>query len=440
MKIVYSLLGIFIISIVVMGAAVELILSLGETFIFMCFSVPILYLTIFFSVNMVTRVRESNFKKSLLKPNERGVYPIPLNNAKVAGMVYEIALSFHDSQHIHVPHTFTYSPRLSTKNEGVEQQNVSRETLPSFDNLPFKDGHLFIGYDREHPFYTPIDKTLSTLIVGASGSGKTTLTRLLAYQYHQQGVKISIIDPHAKAGNESLLGSLEPFSFASGDDINILKMYEKMIKLRLNGDPDRTPHILFIDEFTELMNSEYSHLVESVVMTISNRARKVGIYCMALGQQFRKTSLSTELRNSFTNHIGLYGRKDNAEIASGNSEFARLVGQIKGYQCVFSSIHETKLIDFPNTKEEDLKRRIGFKTDSTPVRVLTTEPIKNGQDEPTLNPSGTQLDPEETAIISLFRSGMKPNEIAKEMYGIEKSGGAMQKANEKIYDALRKGL
>src|SRR5690606_13578842 len=137
------------------------------------------------------------------------------------------------------------------------------------------------------------------LTIGQSGSGKSTLLRCVLAQAAMQGPRFAVIDPHLDAGEESLAHSLQPLQSLmllppAGTEKAIsdtLKMITTVARQRLGGqDSDRTPLILIVDELTSILarGSNRDELLDPLGL-IAQETRKVGIYALAIGQQFQST-------------------------------------------------------------------------------------------------------------------------------------------------------
>lgn len=226
---------------------------------------------------------------------------------------------------------------------------------------------FLMGYDLQdgHAITADWRKLYSALIGGQSGSGKSTLVRSILAQSALQGGRFVVIDPHAGSGDESLAESLDPLRRlmlcdpASNDDAirDALAYVANVGKCRLAGhDKDRTPLILVVDELTGLLTrgAVADDLLTTLGM-IAQETRKVGVYALAIGQQFHSRVIDTTVRNSFVSFVSCRARRDVARVMSGSTEFARLAETLTTGQAAWMTpAGEVEVLAVPNTTQEHL--------------------------------------------------------------------------------------
>lgn len=258
---------------------------------------------------------------------------------------------------------------------------------PDFWSL-FNGGDLpragfLMGYDLQdgHAVTTDWRKLYSALIGGQSGSGKSTLVRSILAQSALQGGRFVVIDPHLGSGEESLAESLAPLRRlmlcepASGDDAirDALAYVANAGKARLAGtDTDRTPLILVVDELTGLLTrGAVADELLDTLGRIAQETRKVGVYALAIGQQFNSRVIDTTVRNSFVSFLSCRARRDVARVMSGSSEFARLVESLtEGQATWMTPAGEIEMLAVPNTTKEHIElvaKQVAGGWDATPT-------------------------------------------------------------------------
>lgn len=333
-------------------------------------------------------------------------------------------------------------------------------TVPSFGELwqsgqlP-KDGFL-LGYNLEDraPVFADWRKLYSALIGGQSGSGKSTLIRNILAQSALQGGRFVVIDPHFDAGEESLGASLTPLrskmlcDVASNEKqiVDALKYVGSVGQARLHGDGDRTPLILVCDETTGLLQrSGVADELEAVLGMISQETRKVGVFALCIGQQFKGDVMNTTVRNSFVSFLSCRARKDVARVMSGSNEFGKMASDLTIGQCVWMTPSgETLTLAVPNTTIHDLELVVGRDyTTSAPTSTPTSTDgdlddcgsgCGSGAEVPTSNrnltTSSTALDPRAQRVRSMLILGHSQNEIVKEVWGASGGRAYQQAADE----------
>jgi len=68
---------------------------------------------------------------------------------------------------------------------------------------------------------------------------------------------------------------------------------------------------------------------------IAQETRKVGVFCLAIGQQFSSTVMSTPVRNSFVSYVTCRTRRDVARVMSGSAAFGKAAETLTTGQAVW---------------------------------------------------------------------------------------------------------
>lgn len=426
-----KILGIFIFGFLSFIFVCGAIAQFAEYLIFLLpiIIVPILFFSYSHLKHSHIKFIEKRFKATLLNPDRNGLYPVP-TEPKYLPFVepsYQVAMAYHDSNIARVPETFTYAPRL-TGTATKEDTVLPGETvpaLPAISSLPFLDGKILLGYTQENVAkYVETKDLISTLVGGASGTGKSTLMRFILSQYLKQDSKIAMIDPHMKAGEESLASCFDssylylPTAYELKQVSETLSLFDIEITQRLSGKIDRTPLILVIDEFAGLLSSQLRDDVIKTVLKISAESRKVKVFCFCLSQQFHKDLIPSVLRNSFTNFISTKSRYDVALMLSGSKIFANEVDKIQGYQCTHLSLMgDLDRLNFPNMTGTEVKSLLKPKNNDTGVN--------SG------NIGG--LSAHDSLVVAHLKLGDGINKIIREVYKVDNKGSKYAEAMKDIY-------
>lgn len=367
-----------------------------------------------------------------------------------------------------VPQTLTYSPHISQKSEvgEIPEMPHASSILPAGDfyslfmagKLP-KD-KLFIGpsLDDGSEVTATWRNLYSTLIGGLSGMGKSTLVRSLLAQSAMQGGKFVIIDPHYGSGEESLGESLQPLrklmlcDVASSEKemVSALKFVADIGQRRLSGeDKDRTPIILVVDETTGLLSrSAVAGELIDVLGAIAQETRKVGLFSLAIGQNFSSKIMPTEVRNSFVSFISCRARRDVARVQTSIPEFGDVAASLAPFQAVWlDPSGEMHKFSIPNCTEKHLQsvaQTLTVNASEEPVVEPVQKAITASADYIDLTGTSTgtstgSFTANERRIMQMFQSGASVGDIAVEVLGAKKgSGNGFVKACDEVQATIRK--
>jgi hypothetical protein len=225
-----------------------------------------------------------------------------------------------------------------------------------------------LGYslDDGQPILADWRNLYSVLIGGQSGAGKSTLIRSILAQSALQGGRFLVLDPHYGAGAESLGASLQPLharmiaepAAAADAMIDALHYMASAGRNRLQGkDQDKTPLILVVDELTALLQrSTIAAELTATLGQIAQETRKVGVFCLAIGQQFSSAVMSTPVRNSFVSYVTCRTRRDVARVMSGSATFGKAAETLTTGQAVWMTPDgEFHRLAVPNTTQKHIQ-------------------------------------------------------------------------------------
>jgi hypothetical protein len=142
---------------------------------------------------------------------------------------------------------------------------------------------LLVGYSKGKPH---LHRAAECGFVGIGGKprvGKSTTTLLMIEQAMLSGWHVFVGDPHIHKA-DGLLNRCKPFSgrlakqATTPDEIAaMIYLADKIGRRRVQGDPDRTPVILIIDEFTNLVwRDEFPADIYRISAQYGDRVRRRG--------------------------------------------------------------------------------------------------------------------------------------------------------------------
>lgn len=420
---------------------------------------------------------------ALVRPDERGLLPVSqsllTSNAAAEQVLALLASHVLNGRPVaNVPHSISYAPHVAYRNDvnaiGQEAQALPVAAQPgdfwslySAGALPH-DGFL-MGYGLEDGQAVTADwrQLYSALIGGQAGSGKSTLIRNILAQSALQGGRFVVLDKHYGAGDESLGESLEPLrplmlcDVASDEKqmVAALRFVADIGQRRLSGqDTDKTPLVLVVDETTALLQrSNVASALTDVLGMISQETRKVGVYALCIGQQFHGDVMDTTVRNSFVSMIATRSRRDVARTMSGNTEFAKMAETLGIGQAVWMRPDgAVTKIAVPNTTQQHVwmvAQQVGAQNGpKTGTAFLTSTPESQADfdfqtNAPEAKGKSTGSQPEvknlgdatDARIVDLFLSGIDPQQIVQEVYGVKSVGGGRkyQESLSHVYTVMR---
>lgn len=417
---------------------------------------------------------------ALVRPDANGLMPVHqslIDSNVIAEQVLALLAShlLNGRPQANVPNSISYAPHMITKTDIKAEGGADVPALPAFTPKSFLElfqgGQLpkdkfVMGYDLESGSMVEATwkQLYSALIGGQSGAGKSTLIRNILAQSALQGGRFVVLDPHYASGEESLGQSLSPLRSLMLCDVasneksmaDALRFVADVGQRRLRGeDGDRTPLILVVDETTALLsrNAIKNQLLEVLGM-IAQETRKVGVYAMAIGQNFKGEIFDTSARNSFVSMLSCRARKDVARVQSGNSEFADIAESLTIGQCVWMQPSGDVLkIAVPNCTEQMVDvvaKTIEKPAKTQPQALLEVEPVPSPvpSSVPQVNEGRVEwteaepatMDARAARVLQLYTNGASQSEIIAEVWNVDGKGRAWQQASREFNDILRNAL
>jgi hypothetical protein len=273
-----------------------------------------------------------------------------------------------------VPHTITYSPHYVSRQD-VQGAAPAQLVAPAFTAPAFADllargligagAPLLLGYGADGQALTGSWKDLySSAVAGISGSGKTTTLRFLAGQSALQGARFVLLDPHAEAGDESLVGTLAPLAPAflcepASDPramLQSLALAREVLQGRLHGEPG-PPLIVAIDEFTALQGrSDLAGPMAELIEAIAQEGRKARVFALISGQIWTaQRSGGTALRDSLASAYVHRCKRQTARLLINTEDARRAEDLAPGMALLARNTGEVIDICVPYTTGADMQ-------------------------------------------------------------------------------------
>jgi hypothetical protein len=225
---------------------------------------------------------------------------------------------------------------------------------------------LLVGYD---PSGQPLSIELSECgFIGVGGQprvGKTTLVTLLLAQAALLHWHIALGDPHVHK-EDGLLQRCAPISghcfrqATTPDEIAaMIRLVDKIGRRRVQGDADRTPVLLVLDEFTNLVIRKL--LPDDVLAALPAMAMEyagVGVHGIIIGHDWNARllggDLGAALRRAITHRLICRSDAQNAVFLLPNAALARQAASLAKGQALYSGSEAPALVSIPRLGTEDL--------------------------------------------------------------------------------------
>jgi hypothetical protein len=251
-------------------------------------------------------------------------------------------------------------PPLSSNAGGTLAQ------LRQLGHICRSDRSLLVGYTAGEPQYIELATCGFIGIGGAARSGKSTEALLLIEQAVLSGWHVFIADPHIHKA-DGLLNRCLPFSgrierqAVTPEEIaTMIRTVDKIGRRRVQGDPDRTPCLLVIDEFTNLVwRDELPDDILRILPSMAIEYAGVGVHGMIISHDYSRAGLGSELgaalRRSFTHRIAKRMDAGNVEFLfpKGSATQARAVAGLETPQGVYHGPDGTQTVLVPWVSGED---------------------------------------------------------------------------------------
>lgn len=296
------------------------------------------------------------------------VAQVAAEHSNAAPHHYAPQITYSQAEALPVPAT----PALPPPAETSLQSGVSRlQQLHQRGHVGRSGKSLLAGYDANlNPLYIELADCGFMGIGGQPRVGKSTYVKLLISQMILLGWHVFISDPHAHK-EDGLLPNLRPLSgvlsprkqaFTPAEIAAQIRLVDKIGRRRVNGeDKSRTPVVLVIDEFTNLVWRKL--LPDDVLAILPSMAVEyagVHVHGMIISHDYSKASLGGDLgaalRRSFTHRSVLRMDAANAEflLPPGQTAILKQVPTLEKGQLMYWSPEGPALAAFPKFFDEDM--------------------------------------------------------------------------------------
>jgi hypothetical protein len=221
-------------------------------------------------------------------------------------------------------------------------------------------------------------------------------------------------------------------------------------KRRLQGrDKDRTPLVLVVDELTALLErSSIAGNLTQALGFISQETRKVGVFCIASGQQFSSEIMSPAVRNSFASYLTCRTRRDVARVMSGSNTFGKAAETLTVGQAVWMTPQgEFHRLAVPNTTQRHIEMIAQMlprqrEAATAPAAALSASPppipIPSEVASAAVEASGSVFDPRVARVRQLILEENPAKAIIAEVWGA--TGGDSYRKASAEYQAIVRQL
>lgn len=225
---------------------------------------------------------------------------------------------------------------------------------------------LLVGYDMGgQPLYIELPECGFIGVGGQPRVGKTTLVSLLLAQAALMQWHIALGDPHIHK-DDGLIQRCTPISghcirqAATPEEIAVMIRYvDKIGRARVNGDADRTPVFVVLDEFTNLVIRKL--LPDDVLAALPAMAMEyagVGVHGIIIGHDWNGRllggDLGAALRRAITHRLVCRSDSGNAEFLLPNAAIARQAAGLQKGQALYWGTDAPAVALIPRIAAEDL--------------------------------------------------------------------------------------
>lgn len=360
--------------------------------------------------------------------------------------------------HIHGTRSALPTPPVAPPRLTNRAPDVREIVVPSFRELldagqVGMDGEglrhpLILGYGEHGPVTGGWKSLYSSGLGGLQGSGKTWTAAFLLAQSAINGAQLVICDPHA-GDEESLATRLQPLAPAFLCDIaddeesilHALTLANEEFQRRKEGDLNRRPLIVAVDEWTSLRRGELAERLPRFVEDFSTEGRKLNVHIMLLGQRWDKESIGP-FRNTLASAYVHRMRTDEARMMTGLRASALPDDTLQlapGTAYLVDTRGTLHRIQIPLMRPEDVARvgerlRHGMTESRRPIGFpipsrQSSDRQESVKESPPPHDGGTasqgpeMLSAEAARIVALFLDGRDAGAIVTELTGMTSKAG-----------------
>lgn len=332
------------------------------------------------STGIVIWYRRLGWEKSIFADKQ-----IALKKAEVQIAPLATSFNYHDSRQNALPDL---------------EEEIEEEPPPQLPQIPAGGGgtlaqlrqighvcrsgnSLLVGYSDAQPQYIELPECGFIGIGGKPRVGKSTTTLLMIEQAILSGWYVFIGDPHFQK-DDGLLNRCRPFSgrlakqATTPDEIAaMIYLADKIGRRRVQGDPDRTPVILVIDEFTNLIwRDEFPQDIYRILPSMAIEYAGVGVHGVIISHDYSRAGLGNDLgaalRRAFTHRIAHQMDAGNVEflLPKGGAAQARAIAGLKTGQALYHGPDGGIMITVPLLTDTDAT----YAAQGTPPRPYAPRP------------------------------------------------------------------
>ena len=243
---------------------------------------------------------------------------------------------------------------------------------------------LLVGYADGQPQYIELAECGFVGIGGKPRVGKSTTTLLMIEQAVLSGWHVFVGDPHIHKA-DGLLKRCLPLSgrlakqATTPDEIAaMIYLVDKIGRRRVQGDSDRTPVLLIIDEFTNLVwRDEFPSDIYRILPSMAIEYAGVGVHGVIISHDYSRAGLGNELgaalRRSFTHRIAHKMDPGNVEflLPKGSAAQSRAVLGLKQGQALYHGPDGAAQVAVPWLVDDDA----AYAAQGTPPRPYAPRQI-----------------------------------------------------------------
>jgi len=244
---------------------------------------------------------------------------------------------------------------------------------------------LLVGYSGQAPQYIELPECGFVGIGGQPRVGKSTTTLLLIDQAVLSTWHVFIGDPHITKADgllsrcRPLSGRLAKQAVTPEEIAQMVRLVDKIGRRRVSGDADRTPVLMIIDEFTNLVWREA--LPDDVLRILPSMAIEyagVGVHGIIISHDWSKASLGGDLgaalRRAITHRIIHRMDPGNVEflLPRGSAAQARAVQGLEKGQALYFGPDGAVTVAVPLVGDEDA----AYAAQGAPERPYTPRPAR----------------------------------------------------------------
>lgn len=291
------------------------------------------------------------------------------------------------SQHLHIQHA---QPPLVPAVEAAAREQLP--PLPNGGTLAQLHGighicrsgkSLLVGYSDGQPQYIELAECGFIGIGGQPRVGKSTTSLLIIEQAVLSGWHVFVGDPHIQKADgllnrcRPLSGRLAKQAVTPHEIAALIRLVDKIGKRRVDGDPDRVPIIVVLDEFSNLVWRDLLPAdVLAVLPSMAAEYAGVGVHGVLIAHDWSKASLGGDLgaalRRAITHRIVHRMDPGNTEflLPKGSSTQARAVAGLEKGRALFYGPDGAAMVAVPWLTDEDA----AYAAQGTPARPYAPRP------------------------------------------------------------------